>query len=233
MRERIVVTLVALAVPLVLLVDGVHVIAHGWYIRFEYGRDGFPRDPYGLTTGQRTDLAAVGLRSILPWERAGTGLLREARLPDGDPAFGGREVRHMGDVRALVWGLFVAHAAALVAIAALAALRATRPLLGRGLRLGAILTLALAGFVAVFVLVSPIGFLGGFHRVFFSGDSWRFAETDTLRRLFPDRFWSDTAIALGVATAAQAAALLGAAWLRARKAIRPPPRTARHAQPRS
>ncbi len=52
--------------------------------------------------------------------------------------------------------------------------------------------------------------------MFFSGDSWRFAETDTLRRLFPDRFWSDTAIALGVLVGVQALAIVGASLLRRR-----------------
>ena len=83
-----------------------------------------------------------------------------------------------------------------------------------GLVAGALLTFAIAAFVGIFVAISPVGFLGGFHRVFFSGDSWRFAETDTLRRLFPDRFWSDTTIALGALVGVQALAILGVSFLR-------------------
>ncbi len=229
--RRAAVAFVAVLIPVLLLGNGVYVIANDWFVRFEYGRDGFPRDPYGLATGQRTELAGIALRSILPWQREGTGLLREARLPSGRPAFGEREIAHMDDVRALITGLLVAHAVAVLALAGLAARRATRRLALRGLLLGAVLTLGLAAFVAAYVLVSPIGFLGGFHRVFFSGDSWRFAETDTLRRLFPDRFWSDTAALLGAAVAAQAAAVLAGSWLARRKAIRLRPRTARHARP--
>ena len=37
-----------------------------------------------------------------------------------------------------------------------------------------------------------------FHWLFFEGETWRFEETDTLRRLYPDRFWLDTAIVIGV-----------------------------------
>ena len=71
-----------------------------------------------------------------------------------------------------------------------------------------------------------MSFLGGFHRVFFSGDSWRFADDETLRRLFPDAFWSDTAIVLGALVAVQAGAIL--VWRR--QAIRSWARTPAHAR---
>ena len=66
-----------------------------------------------------------------------------------------------------------------------------------GFAAGALLTLGIAIFTAAYLAISPVSFLGGFHRFFFSGDSWRFAETETLRRVFPDSFWTDTSIALG------------------------------------
>ena len=136
------------------------------------------------------------------------------RLPDGKPAFSNRERRHLQDVRRYVLGLYLIHAIGILALAALAISRRTRPVVRDGLVAGALLTLGIAAFVGIFVAISPVGFLGGFHRVFFSGDSWRFAETDTLRRLFPDRFWSDTTIALGALVGVQALAILGVAFLR-------------------
>ena len=55
-----------------------------------------------------------------------------------------------------------------------------------------------------------------FHLAFFGGSSWRFDDTDTLRRLYPDRFWIDTAVVLGVLAVVQAAALwfVAGAWER-------------------
>lgn len=227
-RHRAAVAVIAVFVPLLVIGDSVHVLAHGWFPRVEYGR--LPPEPYGLTKTQRTALARTALDSILPFGGGGQEL-RNARLPSGRPAFGDRELRHMRAVRRYVLGLYLLHAIGLAGIAGLAAFRRTRPLLRDGLALGALLTLGIAAFVGVFVAISPVGFLGGFHRVFFSGDSWRFAETDTLRRLFPDRFWSDTAIVLGIAVAVQALVLLGAAALWRRQAIRSAPRTAAHARP--
>jgi uncharacterized membrane protein len=107
--------------------------------------------------------------------------------------------------------------------------RRTRSIVRDGLAVGALLTLGIAAFVGVYLAVSPVSFLGGFHRFFFSGDSWRFAETETLRRVFPDLFWTDTATVLGGLVAIQAAVLLGLAWLWRRQAIRAAPRRAAHA----
>ena len=43
-----------------------------------------------------------------------------------------------------------------------------------------------------------------FHRIFFSGDTWLFLYSDTLIRLFPERFWSDTFLMVGGLTALMA-----------------------------
>jgi integral membrane protein (TIGR01906 family) len=204
----------------------VHVIAHGWFPQAEYGR--LPPEPYGMTKAERTRLARVALDSIVPFGGGGRAL-REARLDDGRPAFGERERRHMRDVRRYVLGLYLFQAIGLIVLAGLAIARRTRHVVARGLAAGAALTLGIAVFVAVFVAISPVGFLGGFHRVFFSGDSWRFAETDTLRRLFPDAFWSDTSILLGAIVAAQALGVLAVALYRRRQAMSTSGRTSAHA----
>jgi uncharacterized membrane protein len=41
-----------------------------------------------------------------------------------------------------------------------------------------------------------------FHNVFFEAGTWQFLFSDTLIRLFPERFWRDTFIAVGVLSAA-------------------------------
>jgi integral membrane protein (TIGR01906 family) len=50
------------------------------------------------------------------------------------------------------------------------------------LLLGAILLFVLFGFGVFFV---------GFHEVLFPAGSWTFEYSDTLIRLFPERFWRD------------------------------------------
>lgn len=222
---RIAVCTLAALIPLVLVLNGVRVLARDWFPAFEYGRSGFPRDPYGMPQAERLRLARLGLHSIQPGGK-GIDLLRDTRLAGGRRAFREKELRHMAEVRRILGvGLWL-HIGMLVLLAGASAatLRAGDPalraLVPRALRTGSLLTLGLAAATALLVLVNDNVFLTGFHSIFFEGDSWRFRETDTLRRLYPDRFWSDTAILLGVGASAQAAALLVARtlWRRRRQA---------------
>jgi hypothetical protein len=203
----------------------VHVIAHPWFVRIELDRAGL--NPYGMPDTERRRLADAALDSILPF--GGDKALRQARLPGGGEAFDPKERRHLHSVRGYLLGLYAIHAAGLVALAGLLAVPRTRRLARDGLAVGAAWTLAVAAFVGVYVAVAPVSFLGGFHRVFFSGDSWRFADTETLRWLFPDAFWSDTALLLGGLVAVQAVVLLALTLALRRQAIRAAPRTAAHA----
>ena len=126
----------------------------------------------------------------------------------------------MSDVRTLLGRLFTFQIVAGVAILALGVALAFRPtrrrLVPRALRLGALLTLGLAALVGILAVVYWPAFSTPFHLVFFGESSWRFDDTDTLRRLYPDRFWIDTAVVLGAFAVAQAGALwfLARAWER-------------------
>lgn len=212
--------------PLILIGNAVHLLAHPWFVDVELGRTG--PDPYGMPDRDRRRLAHTALDSIVPLG-GGDRAVREARLPGGGPAFGRKERRHLDSVRGYVLGLYAIHAVGLAAIAALLVVPRTRRLARDGLAAGSVWTLAIAVFVGIYAAVAPVSFLGGFHRVFFSGDSWRFADTQTLRRLFPDAFWSDTALVLGGLVAVQAVVLLAVTLAARRQAIRPAPRTAAHA----
>jgi integral membrane protein (TIGR01906 family) len=213
-RTRAAAAAIAVFIPVILVVNGIGLLAHGWFVRAEYAR--LAPDRYGMTKSERVRLAKQSLDAVVPWG-GGTRVL-------GDE-FSAREVRHLRDVRTLLLALFAAHAAGVLTLAVLALHRRTRAVVQLSLRMGIGLTLAIAVFVAIFVGVSPVGFLGGFHRFFFSGDSWRFAEHDTLRRLFPDRFWVETAIVLGALTAVQAAAIGAVLLVRRRQALAQPART--------
>jgi uncharacterized protein DUF1461 len=173
-------------------------------VHVELGR--MKADAYGMSGAERRRLADTALDSIAPFG-GGDRVLREARLASGAPAFDAKERRHLRSVRGYVLGLYLINAFGLVVLGALLFARRSRRLARDGIAAGAVWTLALAAFVGVYVAVNPVSFLGGFHRVFFSGDSWRFADTETLRRLFPDAFWSETALVLGVVVAAQAVVL--------------------------
>jgi integral membrane protein (TIGR01906 family) len=205
---------IAVSVTPILVVNAFRVLATGTFVRAELGRDGFPPDRYGLTNDQRKELALLGLRSIQPGSE-GIALLERARLPNGSPAFGLRELTHMRDVRRLFGIALRSQLIALVVIGALALglartrFRAVVPL---GLLAGAAATLATALLAVPLILLGFDGFFTRFHEVFFSGDSWQFNNADTLIRIYPEQFWQDVSrLAAGIAVA-QALVLVPLAW---------------------
>jgi integral membrane protein (TIGR01906 family) len=199
----------------VLLGNGLWLLTNDWYVHAEYARPGFPDDPYGFTKEQRTELALVGLQAIHPFNADGVQVLREARLPDDGPAFNGREIAHMQDVRGVVDRVLLAHLVALVTIALVWIvnwrLRLPR-VLERGLYRGGLLTLGIAAVLGIYMLVNFDDFFVQFHQALFEGDSWRFPSSDTLIRLYPDAFWSDFGGVLAGLTVLQAVLLSGGIW---------------------
>lgn len=216
------VVLIAVAVPPTLIVTAFRILATDTFVRWELGREGFPPDRYGLTAEQREVLALTGLESIRPGSE-GIALLERAMLPDGSPAFDERELSHMEDVRRLFGAVLRGQLAVLVVVAALAlglARTRLRTVVPLGLLCGAILTLGIAVLAVPVILLGFDGFFTGFHEVFFEGDSWRFASTDTLIRLYPERFWEDVSrLAAGI-TVLQALILAPLAWWWRRSARR-------------
>ena len=213
--------LIAVIVPPTLIANAMRILATDTFVRHELGRDGFPVDRYGLTEEQREALALLGLRAIEPGSQ-GIALLERATLPDGSPAFDERELAHMADVRALFVPIQRGGLAVVLVVAALAVglartrLRAAVP---RGLLAGALATLVVAVLLVPVILLGFDGFFTRFHEMFFEGDSWRFSSTDTLIRIYPERFWEDVSRLAATITVVQAIVLAPLAWwwLRAAK----------------
>jgi integral membrane protein (TIGR01906 family) len=206
--------LIALAVPAILVVNGFRVLATDTFVEWELGRDGFPADPYGLDTEQRTALARTGLRSIQPGSE-GIAVLERATLPDGSGAFEERELTHMRDVRTLFGAALRAQLIAVIAIAALALLllrTRLRAAVPAGLLAGSLATLAIAILAIPVIVLGFDGFFTRFHEVFFSGDSWQFSNSDTLIRIYPERFWVDVSRITAAIAVGQALLLAALSW---------------------
>lgn len=209
------VALIAALVPLVLVVSAFRVLASESFVRYELGRAGFPSDPYGLGAADRLELALTGLDAIRPGSE-GIVLLERATLPGGARAFNERELRHMADVRKLFGAALRAQVAALILLGILVVALARSPrrrrCVPRGLLIGSLAMLAAAALAVPVILLGFDGFFVRFHAVFFTGDTWRFADSDTLLRLYPEVFWRHTAqLAAGIVVA-QAMVVALAAW---------------------
>lgn len=212
---------VALALPAVFVGNALLLLVHPWLVDAQYALPGFPEPYIDLASDQRSGLAGTGVRAISPWNGDGVELLRDARLPGGEPAFDSREVAHMSDVRAVVAGFMVAWMIGVVALtgSVIALHRAgAGALLWRGLGWGAGATLAAFAALGLYMLADFDAFFTSFHGVFFEGDSWRFASDDTLLSLYPDQFWGFAAGAAAVLILLQA---VGALLASRRRSSRP------------
>jgi len=77
----------------------------------------------------------------------------------------------------------------------------------QGLERGGWLTLIVIGAVLLFVVLAFNAIFVIFHQVFFQAGTWTFPTSDTLIRLFPERFWQDTFLALVLLGGGMGAAL--------------------------
>jgi integral membrane protein (TIGR01906 family) len=195
---RIGIAAVALATALTLLGLAIPVFLNPVWVSFEQGRaradawTGYAPSEVDRATGSVLHDLVLGPPAFDVRDDAGRPVLEE------------RERSHLRDVRS-VFGSAVAviglGVAALVGAASLGAAGGSsrRATVWRGVRLGARgLAVAVVGLGAVSLVAFDAAF-ELFHRLFFAGGTYSFdPRTDRLVQLFPDQFWSETTIALGV-----------------------------------
>jgi integral membrane protein (TIGR01906 family) len=204
---RLLSVLVTLAVPVWLVLATIRLLIFPWYVEFEYRTPGFPDDSYGFTLEERLYWSRLTIDYLVNPEDI--SYLAEMRFPDGQQVpqpscaqmedcqylYNPRELRHMEDVKDLVtvarrvlWGSFV-----VLLLGGLFAWRGGwleryRSALARGGWLTSLLMLTIILFV---VLAFGVIFVW-FHQLFFQPGTWSFYYSDTLIRLYPERFWRDT-----------------------------------------
>jgi integral membrane protein (TIGR01906 family) len=118
---------------------------------------------------------------------------------DGAPVFDAREQGHLRDVRTVLiaFAVLAAIAAAVLAIAWWLGRGGTAA--WRGVRVGAeVLAVAVVA-IGLFSVVAFDQAFALFHALLFPGGSYTFdPATERLVQLFPESFWYETAIALGI-----------------------------------
>jgi integral membrane protein (TIGR01906 family) len=164
-------------------------------VRFEQDRTGVGE----LTGYDRVELDTVTgaiLGSLVLWQGDFDVAI------DGVPALGEAERSHMRDVRSVFAGLWIAVIAG-VAFLLVAARRSAgdatkRAAAWRAAAAGARALAILVAIAGVFAVVAFDAAFELFHRLLFSGNYTFDPATDRLVQLFPEQFWSEIAIAVGV-----------------------------------
>jgi integral membrane protein (TIGR01906 family) len=197
--EQILSIVLSLMIVFFILASAILLLLNPIFLNLEYHTPNFPPDLYGFTLHERLQWSKLSVEYLI--NSADISFLGNLKFPDNLPLFTERELSHMSDVKRLVQAVIVAWCFITVLLA-LSLVRAWRihglPEWGKALSFGGWLTggLILAIFIAI--LVNFNNLFTGFHEIFFQGDSWLFAYSDTLIRLFPMMFWQDAFIAVGV-----------------------------------
>ena len=200
--------LVSILVPVLLILTSVRLLLTPAFVNLEYRTPNFPPDPYGFTREDRLHWSQIALDYLLNDE--GISFLGDLQFEDGTQVYNARELKHMVDVKNVLQAALIVWYVSLISTF----------LLGiwaywgswwegykQGLSRGGRITVILIAVTLVAVLIAFSVFFVFFHEVFFDSGTWVFRFTDTLIRLFPERFWRDTFIAIGLLSIAGGLAL--------------------------
>ena len=204
--------LVMLLVPVVLVMGAVRIVLNPWYLAFEYRTPGFPADTFGFSLQDRLEYAGLALDYLV--NDAGIEFLGDLRFPEGvlvpEPScshmddctylYNQRELKHMLDVRVVLSAVLNVWLGVLGVVVVLGVWAWRGGWLSeykRGLSGGGLLTILLIATILILVLVAFGVFFVAFHNLFFEEGTWLFFYSDTLIRLFPERFWRDTFLIVG------------------------------------
>ncbi len=197
-----------LTLPVALLLTSVRLLLTPAFVRLDYALPGFPQDAYGFSMPDRIDWADVALEYLLNDEPI--AFLGDLRFEDGEPVYNERELKHMLDVKILVqqaMSVWLAAIAASVVLLLLIGQFAGWDRALQAIRSGARATLVIMGVLLALIAAAFQFVFVGFHRVFFQGDTWLFLYSDTLIRLFPERFWLTAFVGIVVGTVGLACVL--------------------------
>jgi integral membrane protein (TIGR01906 family) len=213
----------AVMLPVFLVLSAVRMVTTETFLKIEYNRPGFPEDWYGFTREDRLHYAPYAIEYLR--SDAGISYLGDLTFEDGMPLYTAKELNHMEDVKAVMQAALRVHTVLSVALAAaviaLAWKHESRWALRRGLAAGGIFTMSLIFALVVLIFINWDFFFDGFHGVFFEGDSWHFSNSDTLIRLFPEQFWFDAALSIGMFTVLSALAAVVGVWAWERRPRQP------------
>jgi integral membrane protein (TIGR01906 family) len=206
--------IITVLLPLLLILINARLLMSDRYILWEYNRPTFPDDLYGMSQDERIEYALPSLRYL--FNNQGIDFLGGLTFADGTPIYNERELSHMADVKQVTQGIstygYGLLALWIVAAVALGVSGEGRAQLYQGLFQGGVLTVIV---LVVGLLVTSVSFnwlFTQFHALFFEGSTWLFPTTDTLIRLFPERFWVDAFVLMFGGALVEALVIGGLMW---------------------
>ena len=194
-----------------------------FFLEWEYNKANFPPDRYGFSQEQRRELATVAIQFLASPQRPEEAIrMLEAQTVENEPLYNQRELDHMVDTKVrtdilfrVMWGAGII---ILAGVFTLARRPESRPAAWQGLWNGAVLTAVILGAILAYIVIGWDSFFTRFHELLFPAGSWTFAYSEGLIRLFPEKFWFDVGLMIGVGTLVEAVLIGAAAYLLGRRA---------------
>lgn len=209
---------VVMAMPLFIGFGWITLVIGPAYPRYEYAKPDFPPDLEGMppatavslgltpmTQAERLELALTAVAYLESWQPAETAIVMLAaqQLPHADtPLYNQRELNHLVDVKHITdvirWLALVTAVPVIGGLLFLLRQPRTRQEGYLALGQGGVFTVILLSGVATLILFGWPFFFYQFHGLLFSAGSWTFAATDSLMRLYPERFFFDVGVVISL-----------------------------------
>lgn len=199
---------VAILVPVMLILTSVRLLMTPTFVQLEYRTPNFPPDPYGFTRQDRLYWSLIALDYLHNDE--GIAFLGDLRFENDTPVYNERELGHMVDVKNVLQIALIVWYVSIVGLLVLglwAWWGKWWQVYKEGLSRGGRLTVIFVAVTLIAVLIGFSVFFVFFHQIFFESGTWVFRFSDTLIRLFPERFWRDAFLAIGLLSLAGGLAL--------------------------
>ncbi len=173
------------------------------YPEWEYSR--IPPDQFGFSLEERLDLAGKTLTYLRQSGQAEDviHLLKVLQIPaTGEPLYNEREIGHMIDVKNVADGIrsvWLVTAIIVIVGSLILVLKPDTALFGwRTIMFGGIGTVVILLGIALFIGLAWDIFFTQFHELLFPPTTWTFAYSDSLIRLFPEKFFFDVGLVMSI-----------------------------------
>ncbi len=196
--KKVIYFLVIITLPFLIIITSIRLVLTPLFLEVEYRLPGFPVDNFGFNFQERMKWAQISLNYLV--NNSGIEYLGNQTLTSGQPLYEQSELSHMKDVKDLTQSVLMVWYV-LIALLALSILffwnNGKLQEFWKAISLGGWVTIGLVVLVILGVFLNFEALFTGFHRIFFTGDTWLFHYSDALIRLFPERLWQDVFLFIG------------------------------------
>lgn len=194
--------IIIIMLPVLLILTAIRLVLTPAFLNVEYRMPGFPVDGYGFTLEDRLFYTTKTYEYLVNSEDI--SYLEDLNFENGTGIYNERELSHMEDVQVLIALALKVWIVLLIIIPLFVLLL----LIFReydeirvGFFWGGWVSVGLVAMLLLLILIDFDKLFTQFHKLLsFPGDSWLFYSSDTLIRLLPIRFFTDTFIFVGLFT---------------------------------